>query len=244
MKKKILTVALVVALLAIMVSGSLAYFTAQDQVTNTFTVGSVKIEIYENDTATNETVRNLGVLMPVVAADPSTDESYIDKVVDVKNTGASEAYIRTHIGMPTALVDFLRLDVALEDTDWTYIGATTATVEIDGVNVEYTVYTYDHTAAVPAGQFTDELLQGVYLRSDVDLEENADGDLEFILRDLQTGEKTATSTFVAHKLNQDGTYTSANINILVASEAIQTAGFSGATVALNSGFGTGTNPWN
>lgn len=240
MKKKILTVALVVALLAIMVSGSLAYFTAQDQVTNTFTVGSVKIEIYENDTATNETVRNLGVLMPVVAADPSTDESYIDKVVDVKNTGASEAYIRTHIGMPTALVDFLRLDVVLEDTDWTYIGATTA--EVDGV--AYTVYTYDHTAAVPAGQFTDELLQGVYLRSEVDLEENADGDMVFILRDLQTGEKTATSAFVAHELNQDGTYTSANINILVASEAIQTAGFSGATVALNSGFGTDTNPWN
>ena len=239
MKKKILTVALVVALLAIMVSGSLAYFTAQDQVTNTFTVGSVKIEIYENDTATNETVRNLGVLMPVVAADPSTDESYIDKVVDVKNTGASEAYIRTHIGMPTALVDFLRLDVVLEDTDWTYIGATTA--EVDGV--AYTVYTYDHTAAVPAGQFTDELLQGVYLRSEVDLEENADGDMVFILRDLQTGEKTATSAFVAHELNQDGTYTSANINILVASEAIQTAGFSGATVALNSGFGTDTNPW-
>ena len=240
MKKKILTVALVVALLAIMVSGSLAYFTAQDQVTNTFTVGSVKIEIYENDTATNETVRNLGVLMPVVATDPSTDESYIDKVVDVKNTGASEAYIRTHIGMPTALVDFLRLDVELEDTDWTYIGATTA--EVDGV--AYTVYTYDHTAAVTAGQFTDELLQGVYLRSDVDLEENADGDLEFILRDLQTGDKAASSGFVAHEKQADGSYVSANVNILVASEAIQTAGFSGATVALNSGFGTGTNPWN
>ena len=52
MKKKILAIALAMALLAIVVSGSLAYFTAQDKVTNTFTVGSVKIEIYENEEAT------------------------------------------------------------------------------------------------------------------------------------------------------------------------------------------------
>ena len=52
MKKKILGVALVVALVAIMVGGTLAYFTAEDEVTNTFTIGSVKIEIYENDAPT------------------------------------------------------------------------------------------------------------------------------------------------------------------------------------------------
>ena len=40
MKKKVLTVALVVALIAIMVSGTLAYFTDNDEVTNTFTIGS------------------------------------------------------------------------------------------------------------------------------------------------------------------------------------------------------------
>lgn len=48
MKKKVLTVALVVALIAIMVSGTLAYFTDNDEVTNTFTIGSVEIEIHEN----------------------------------------------------------------------------------------------------------------------------------------------------------------------------------------------------
>ena len=51
MKKKVLSVALVVAMIAIMVSGTLAYFTARDDVTNTFTVGSVEIEIYENGEA-------------------------------------------------------------------------------------------------------------------------------------------------------------------------------------------------
>ena len=48
MKKKILTVSLVVALIAIMVSGTLAYFTAEDEVTNTFTIGSVIIEVVED----------------------------------------------------------------------------------------------------------------------------------------------------------------------------------------------------
>lgn len=240
-KKKLLSIALVVALLAIMVSGSLAYFTAQDEVKNTFTVGSVQIDIYENGTQTDDPVRELGQLLPVVAEDPSEDVNYIGKVVDVKNTGLNAAFVRTHIAMPAALVNYLVLDVVLENTDWTYVGATTATVEGE----DYAVYTYDHTTSVAAGEFTDELLQGVYLKSHVDLEADANGNLQFILRDLQTGNKTEESGFVAHKLNADGTYTTQTVNVLVASQAIQAQGFEGgtATQALNSGFGTNTNPW-
>ena len=48
MKKKVLLITAIVAILAIAVSGTLAYFTAEDSATNTFTIGSVKIEIYEN----------------------------------------------------------------------------------------------------------------------------------------------------------------------------------------------------
>lgn len=235
MKKKILTIALVVLLLAIMVSGSLAYFTAQDEVTNTFTVGSVKIEIYENEEATEEDVLEFGMLTPIVNVnEPDADESYIAKVVDVKNIGINDAYIRTHIAIPTALVDYLHLD--LTTTGWAEQTASTATVD----GVDYTVYTFDHTAAVTADNFTNELLQGVYLGANVDLEENADGDLEFILRD-EDGAKTAASGFVAHELNDNGSYTSTTINVLVASQAIQAAGFGGATEALDAGFAT--NPW-
>ena len=236
MKKKVLTVALVVALIAIMVSGTLAYFTDNDEVTNTFTIGSVKIEIYENDNATTSDTISFGKLTPVVKETPSEDVSYINKVVDVKNIGANDAYIRTHIAVPTALIDYLQLDVTT--TGWSYIGSTTATV--GGVN--YTVFTYDHTAAVAPNGFTSELLQGVYLKSDVDLAENADGNLVFVKK--TNGEITHNSGYVAHTKNADGTYTSASVNILVASEAIQAQGFeNGATNALNSGFGTNTNPW-
>lgn len=234
MKKKILAIALAVAVLAIMVSGSLAYFTAQDKVTNTFTVGSVKIEIYENDQPTTDDTIEFGTLIPIVNTDdPAADESYTAKVVDVKNTGKNDAYIRTHIAIPTALVGYLHLD--LTESGWERQADSTATVD----GVAYTVYAWDHTAAVTPGSFTNELLQGVYLGADVDLEENAAGDLVFILRDAN-GKKIADSGFVAHTKTANG-YTSATVNVLVASQAIQSAGFTGATAALNSGFNA--NPW-
>lgn len=235
MKKKILTAAIIVCVLALMVSTSLAYFTAQDKAENVFTVGSVKIELYENDQPTGDDAIPFGTLTPVVdAANPADDDSYINKVIDIKNTGINDAYIRTHIALPAALVDYLVLDIAT--TGWTQQADSTATVD----GVAYTVYTFDHDAAVSAGNFTAELLQGVYLAANVDLEENAAGDLVFILRD-QNGVKIADSGFVAHKNNGDGTYTSAEVYVLAASQAIQADGFDDATIALNSGFAN--NPW-
>lgn len=235
MKKKLLLGAAIVAVLAILVTGSLAYFTAEDTAANVFTIGSVEIEIYENEQATDTDVIDFGTLTPIVnVADPAADDSYVAKVVDVKNTGINDAYIRTHIALPTALVDYLELDIAA--TGWTRQADSAATVD----GVAYTVYTYDHDAAVSAGSFTAELLQGVYLAANVDLEENAEGNLEFILRDAN-GNKIDGEGFVAHTLNADGTYTSANISVLVASQAIQADGFDTATDALNSGFGS--NPW-
>lgn len=242
MKKKVLSIALAAALIAIMVSGSLAYFTAEDKVDNTFTIGSVLIDIYENGVATPDAAKAMGKLTPIVNTDnPSADESYTKKAVQVKNTGANDAYIRTHIAIPTALVDYLQLEVPNPLAGWTFVGQTAASVGTEAM--PYTVLTFDHTAAVKPGEFTSLLLQGVYLKPNVDLEEDAAGNLQFILRDAQ-GNKTHSSGFVAHTKNTDGTYTSAVVNILVASEAIQAQGFdSGATKALDSGFGANTNPW-
>ena len=242
MKKKILGIALVVALIAIVVSGTLAYFTAEDEVTNTFTIGSVKIEIYENDNATTSDTISFGKLTPIVnTTTPSDDVSYIDKVVDVKNIGANDAYIRTHIAVPTALIDYLQLDVTTDG--WTYNGtlAGSSTATVNGV--AYTVFTYDYATAVAPNGFTSELLQGVYLKSDVDLGEDASGNLVFVKGNADG--TITTSSFVAHTKNADDSYTSTTVNILVASQAIQAQGIenSTATEALNSGFGANTNPW-
>ncbi len=237
MKKKVFSIALVIALIAIMVGGSLAYFTAEDKVENTFTIGSVNIEIWENGEVADDE-EEMGQLLPIVNTDdPSADENYRDKVVQVKNTGNNPAYIRTHIAVPTALVGYLNLDVKTENWTFQYSG----TAQVDGV--AYTVYTYDYDYELAAGETTDKLLNGVYLYSYVDLKDNPatteTEDLEFCIR------------------NDDGTYTYSGfaaytgsgvaiqgINVLVASQAIQSEGFEdGATAALNAGFGENTNPW-
>lgn len=235
MKKKVLAIALAVALIAIMVSGTLAYFTDNDEVSNTFTVGSVRIEIYENGEATEQTVRPMGKLTPVVNETPSKDDNYIAKVVDVKNTGLNEAYIRVHIAQPVELLGYLELET--NTAGWNKVSTTYATLGTQ----EYIVVTYDYQTPVASGEFTSELLKGAYLASNVDLKENTDGDLEFCKPDGNGG--YTFSGFVAHEANGDGTYTSNTVNILVASEAIQSEGFTNATAALDSGFGTNTNPW-
>ena len=240
MKKKILAVALAVVLLAIMVGSSLAYFTAEDKVTNTFTVGSVRIEIWENDEPTDEDeVVFEKPLVPVVNTDDVTkDPGYEAKVVKVENTGANAAFIRTHIAIPKDLIGYLELNISQDG--WSYIGSSTAAVD----DVNYIVYTYDHDAAVEPGKFTGVLLQGAYLNSKVDIKDDpttARADLEFCKPDGNGG--YTFSGFVAH-IAENGAYTSNKVQILVASEAIQAQGFEGktATEALNAGFPT-KNPW-
>lgn len=240
-KKKILTIALVIALIAIMVTSSLAYFTAGDEVTNTFTIGSVDIEIYENDQETlTDVVEFTDPLIPIVnTQDPTQDDSYIEKAVNVKSTGLNEAYIRTHIAIPSVLKEYLILDVNTAD-GWKQVAVSDCSKD----GVAYTVYTYDYTTAVATDNFTTDLLKGVYLASNVDIKDNPDtpsADLEFC---KPNGDGTYTFPgFVAHEKVTDG-YTSKTVSILVASQAIQAQGFeNGATDALDTGFGQGKNPW-
>lgn len=238
MKKKALAISLAVALIAIMVSGTLAYFTAEDKVENTFTIGSVDIEIYENDVATDEAVRPMGKLTPIVnTANPSADVSYIPKEVNVENTGLNAAYIRLHIAQPVELLGYLELE--MDTNGWSRVATTYATLGTQ----RYVVATFDYNTAVEPNAFTTELLKGAYLVSEVDIKDNPDtpsADLEFCKPDDNGGYDF--SEFVAHSKTDTG-YTSQTVSILIAAEAIQAQGFSDATTALNSGFGANTNPW-
>ena len=89
-KKKVFTLMLVIMLLSIaIVGGSLAWFTAEDQVTNTFTVGSIVIKQHEDF---DEEAAKL--LIPAVGTSPSAGNNYIKKSVTVENTGKNPAYIQ------------------------------------------------------------------------------------------------------------------------------------------------------
>lgn len=116
MKKKLTAIFLCVALVAIAIVGaSLAYFTDTKSATNTFAVGNVKIELFEQQRGENglEPFEQNKKLYPIVgSAQGEKDEygmptakNYVDKMVTIKNTGSEKAYIRAYFAIPSALDD-------------------------------------------------------------------------------------------------------------------------------------------
>ena len=158
MKKKILSIALVVAVIAIMVSGTLAYFTAEDEVTNTFTIGSVKIEVVED-------FEEPEAMIPVVTVDEN-DPNYIDKDARVKNTGDNAAYVQMYVAIPKALDDVGAFVVVDANTgNWT-TRASAGTAVLDGVT--YNVYLYRYTAQLAVGAETSDAITAAYLAPQLD----------------------------------------------------------------------------
>ena len=116
-KKKILVLALSIAMVAILaVGGSLAYFTSDDHAENTFTVGGVKIKLIEQQRGENDRLvpfEQGKELYPIVGSAQGdkdqygmpTAKNYVDKMVTIQNTGRSAAYIRAYFAIPSALDD-------------------------------------------------------------------------------------------------------------------------------------------
>lgn len=213
MKKKILSLALVVALIAIVVGGSLAYFTDNDQVTNTFTIGSVKIDIEEN-------FESPKTMVPVVKAD-ETDPNYITKEACVKNTGDNNAYVQMFVAIPKALDDvgaFIVVDS--NNGDWSDRVLLDDDVTIEGVLCN--VYMYRYLGELDAGAATSEVIKAAYLAPQLDYDNE-------------------NNRFVMDGVTIDGYIPGEEIDIYVAAQAIQSDGFADYDVALNSGFTT--HPW-
>lgn len=97
MKKRIVTLALVVALVAIAAVGTLAYFTDTDKADNVFTTGNVKIDLIENYEQNSKLIPSTG------SAQQGTLKNGITKEVTVKNVGTEKAYVRVHIAIPSIL---------------------------------------------------------------------------------------------------------------------------------------------
>ena len=105
MKKRILSLALVVALVAIMLTSfTLAYFTDTKEATNTFTVGNVKIELIEKGVDENGAEADwddaVKELMP-----GEKGKNDVIKSVTVKNIGDNPAYMWIEVWVPANLDD-------------------------------------------------------------------------------------------------------------------------------------------
>ena len=211
MKKKVLGISLVVALLAIMVSGTLAYFTAEDEVTNTFTIGSVEIEVVED-------FREPQTMIPVVNADES-DPNYINKDARVKNTGANAAYVQMYVAIPKALDEAKAFIVVDANTgDWT-VRAPAGTADFG--DVAYNVYMYRYKDKLDVEEETSNAITAAYLAPQLDYDHE-------------------TNRFVMNGAVIENYTPGESINIYVAAQAIQAAGFNDYDSALNNFTG---NPW-
>lgn len=257
--KKILLMALSLVLVAAMsIGGTVAYLQDDDSDVNVMTLGSVKIAQHEYerkvDADGNYVTDSTGyVLQPFTQAKPlypatiptnsaewtyeSTNAMFeqvgangggmnvfvepnaVDKFVFVENTGKTDAYVRTLIAYEAGSLTTLGEWDALISTSYHFAWETAdiAIVNIDGNNYAVLEYVYEgrpdkgfhENGILPAGEVTQCSLGQVYMRSTAINEdvEKIDG-------------------------NKNGTY-----DILVLSQAVQTAGFADAKTALDTAFG-------
>ena len=259
MKKKLIAISLVVAMLAVaIVGGSLAYFTDTDEETNTFTVGGVKIALIEEqrnaDSSALVPFENNKVLMPIVGSAQGEKDglgqpvakNYVDKIVTIKNTGKSAAYVRAYFAIPAALDDgfeesfnasmnILHFNfgnangVSTYNNQWlwgsvakpNHSGWNYFVTDIGGVS--YNVYFADYYKALPAGETTEQFVSGVYLDSHVDMKDGKYIDTRFPNADLSILEGT--------------------VSCPVKVVAVQADGFDTAAKAIDAAFGADFNPW-
>ena len=250
MKKKVMAVALVVIILAVTVGGTLAWFTDSDAIKNIFTVGSVKVEQIETGKDGGAFQQNQPLIPVVDESDAMNDPNFIVKKVTATNKGRNPAYVRTSIAVPSALVGYVDLVVNANQngSSWKW-DFTTTDVDVNGEN--YVVYTYyydkvveKYDAASDALDTTTVLLEGVYLKADVDLQDNpatTSTNLELCRRNAD-----GSCTFTGVELTDaDGKMLvdpvtldlAATIDVLVATQAVQSEGFAGAKAALDAAFG-------
>lgn len=97
MKKKIITIALIVSLVAVAAVGSNAYFTAAEKATNVITSGSVKIDLLEMSVPAD------GKPVPFEDVSGVMPGASVSKVVTVRNTGDNAAWVRVSVGKAIAL---------------------------------------------------------------------------------------------------------------------------------------------
>ncbi len=254
MKRKIIALCLIVAMLGVaVISGTMAYFTDTAEAVNVMTIGSVKIEQIEQEfDENNELVpfTQAKPLLPFVPADLTAQspfswdasslnygdgipagayrrfamENVVDKYVTVTNTGKSEAYVRTLI--------------ALEMGEY---NADLAAFANSGIGL-----------SINAASGTEFQFDGAWVWTD-DFAAEIDGKWYNVMvaehqAALKPGETTIPSLLQVYlskdakqedaaKLdgNKNGTY-----DILVLSQGVQASGFGSADVALDEAFGAPT----
>ena len=268
MKKKLIAISLVVAMLAVaIVGGSLAYFTDTKSATNTFTVGNVKIELLESQyhrvnagkgNAIGQTEPLMGGYLWAADVDmqgtPENTPNYVtsgevwdgqyfsDAQIEadaadyengyfaehsqnmvpganvrknpyVKNTGASDAYIRIRTLIPVSLFDVIDSGPSY----WTTTAMNEGQVTSNAVN------TYNTSGATAVKQVERDGIKYY------------EYDFTFV-KAVKPGELTFWNVWGNIAINKDATAEDlANVesfDVIFEADAIQADGFADATEAF------------
>ena len=193
MKRKIIALCVVVAMLAVAIVGStMAYFTDTDQAVNVMTIGNVKIEQFEQERDASGALvafTQMKPLYPAVYPGNSTTDSIpwddaanwpvpndiawrtveenanvIDKFVTVKNTGKSDAYVRTIIAFEGDAINGTNIHIVCNGSSSVDTGVTYKFIEnviINDVRYDVIVFTYNEPLA--AGETSVPSLKQIYL---------------------------------------------------------------------------------
>ena len=116
MKRKLLILSVLAICLAMLAAGTLAYFTAEDTAHNVITSGGVEIAVQEwADEEKTKPFEDLTGIMP---------GRTVTKIAEVKNTGASDAWVRVKVEKNIKLQgegtsDTSLVELTLNTADWT-----------------------------------------------------------------------------------------------------------------------------
>lgn len=120
MKRRLLAGAVIVMCLSLLAYGTLAYFTAEDTAHNVITSGEIAIELQEWADEEKTTPFPADGVSGVM---PGTD---VTKIVEVRNTGSNDAYIRVRVEKEILLPDGVEgepdaglMNIDFDQTCWT-----------------------------------------------------------------------------------------------------------------------------
>lgn len=191
------------------------------------------------------------ILMPIVGSAQGEKyengqpkaANYVDKVVTIKNDGKSDAWVRAYFAIPSALdngpetynagLNILHFNFGNEagkttygnQWDWKNEDGKWNCFVADIEGVSYNVYYADYHKPLAADETTEQLISGVYLDKDVDM--NKDG----VYTITRNGKTEVIEGF-------DGSAVCP-----VYAVAVQTAGFDTVDAAVTEAFGADFNPW-
>lgn len=176
MKKKIISLALVICTLAMLAAGTAAYFTAEDTATNVFTTGKIDVAVVETTLNGNEEVPYEDILTDgKLAVMPTVTVSKIVKIEALEE--CADAYIRVKVDRAIQLAqtdeafvpDLDLIEISFNSENWT---------EKDGW--------YYYNGTIKAGDKTEMLFDSVTFSADMGNEyQNATATIDITVQAVQ-----------------------------------------------------------